>query len=44
MFWLITEDKYDKIRTLEGCSTLYDLKATVTDGKHVQAIAEAIGV
>ena len=44
IFWLITEDKYEKLRTLEGCEKLYNLKATVTDGKHIQAIADAIGV
>ena len=44
IFWLITEDKYDKLRTLEGCDKLYDLKATINDGKHIQAIADSIGV
>ena len=44
IFWLITEDKYEKLRTIEGCDSLLDLKATVNDGKHILAIADAIGV
>ena len=30
-FWMITEAKYDKLRKVEGCDTLTDLNATVTD-------------
>lgn len=44
IFWLMTEDKYEKLRLIEGCETLYDLKATVTDGKHMLALADAVGV
>ena len=44
IFWLITEDSYEKLRLIEGCETLFDLKATVTDGKHMLALADAVGV
>ena len=44
LFWLVTEDKYEKLRTIEGCETLTDLKATVTDGKHILALADEMGI
>ena len=44
IFWLATEAKYDELRKVEGCETLYDLNATITDGEHIMAIADAIGV
>ena len=44
IFWLVTEDKYKALREIEGCETLYDLKATVTDGEHIKAIADGLGV
>ena len=43
-FWLVTEDKYDKLRTIEGCETLTDLKATVTDGEHIMALADEMAI
>ena len=30
-FWLISDDKYDKLREINGCETLQDLLATKTD-------------
>ena len=41
---MTTEAKYEELRKIEGCKTLYDLNATITDAKHIIAIADAIGV
>ena len=43
-FWMVTEDKYEKLRTINGCEELTDLRATVTDGEHIINIANQIGV
>ena len=43
-FWMITEDKYDKLRQIQGCENLQDLKATVSDGNHIKAIADNLGI
>ena len=43
-FWMITEDKYDKLRQIQGCENLLDLKATVSDGNHIKAIADNLGI
>ena len=43
-FWMVTESKYAKLRKIEGCESLTDLKATVSDGKHVQTIADKMGI
>ena len=41
---MVTEDQYAELRKIEDCDTLYDLKATVTDGAHIMKIADEIGV
>ena len=39
-FWMVTESKYAKLRKIDGCEILTDLKATISDGKHIQKIAD----
>ena len=43
-FWMITEDKYDKLREINGCETLTDLPATVPDGVHVMQLAKNLRI
>lgn len=44
IFWLITEDKYAKLRKINGCADLADLPATVPDSKHVLDMADNLGI
>ena len=43
-FWMVTEQWYGKLRKVDGCDKLTNLKATVTDGKHIKKIADKLGV
>ena len=31
LFWMVTEDEYGNLRSIEGCEKQWDLPATVTD-------------
>ena len=44
MFWLISEAFYPLLRKVEGCDSLKDLKATITDNDHIHAMADSLGV
>ena len=44
LFWMVTEDQYDKLRSIKGCEKQWNLPATVTDTKYISAIADALGV
>ena len=44
MFWLISEAHYPLLRNLEGCNSLWDLKATITDNDHIHVMAESLGI
>ena len=44
MFWLISEAFYPLLRKIEGCDPLLDLKATITDNEHINAIADSFGI
>ena len=43
-FWMITEAKYDQLRTISGCEELTDLNATITDGEHIIELANQFGI
>lgn len=38
--FLVTVDKYDKLRKIDGCKTLIDLTATKTDANYIIKIAD----
>ena len=42
--WIITQMKYDNLRTIEGCEGLEDLEATKTDATHILNIARGFGI
>ena len=44
MFWLISEAFYPLLRSLEGCDSLLDLKATLTDNDHINLMADNLGI
>ena len=42
--WIMNNSIYDELRKIEGCNTLWDLKATPIDVKVIQKMAKAFGV
>ena len=44
MFWLISEANYSLLRNIEGCDSLKDLKATITDNDHIHAMVDNLGI
>ena len=44
IFWLISESYYELLREVDGCDSLGDLLATVTDSHHIIALADNLGV
>ena len=44
MLWMLTDEKYDQLRKVSGCSRLKDLKATKSDAKHILRMAKSMGV
>ena len=44
IFWVINNSKYGKLRQIEGCIKLDDLKATTSDIVHIQNLARSYGV
>ena len=43
-FWIITNQKYDLIRSINGCKDLHDLNATPKDREYIKKFAEKLGV
>ena len=41
---MMTVNKYENLRTIEGCEQLADLNATVTDGVYIKDIAENLKI
>ena len=44
IMWILNNSKYDLLRTIEGCNTLWDLNATTSDVKIVKKMAIGFGV
>ena len=44
IFWMINNSKYDKLRLIKGCETLWDLTATPKDIVFIEKMAKAYGV
>ena len=42
--FLVTEDKYGKIRKIDGCKNLIEIPATKTDAKYIKKIADQMGI
>ena len=43
-FWIITNQKYNLIRSIKGCGDLVDLNATPNDREYIKKFAEKLGV
>ena len=44
IFWMINNSKYEKLRLIKGCETLWDLTATPKDIVFIEKMAKAYGV
>ena len=44
IFWIVNNSKYDELRKIEGCTTLWDLNATPVDVQVIKKMAKGLGV